>query len=139
MHIGRIGNSAGRADLDAGIRSGIEFIETSLAAGIPEDRSELSIPGAYAIVSTYETAPVRPFETHARHIDIHAVLAGEEEILHADRNVLRPLGEYNAESDSQFWAGTGEIIRMGVGTYAVFWPQDAHAAGISADDRWGET
>lgn len=67
-------------------------------------------------------------EIHERFIDIQLVLAGVETMgWLAKSSCQRPAGVYNPEGDIQFFDDRpGSWIAVRPGTFAVFFPEDAH-------------
>lgn len=72
-------------------------------------------------------------ETHDAFIDIQIPLSGTEVIGYTPRAEL-PETPYDAEDDISFYEGNAAtylVVRPGM--FAIFFPQDAHAPGISPD------
>lgn len=84
----------------------------------------------FAAVSEYETKPEADcrFETHVKYADIQIVLGGSEEIGVAPAESLVAATEYDAVRDVRFYQPAIPPVRLTMqsGTFAVFFPQDAH-------------
>ena len=72
-------------------------------------------------------------ETHNRFIDIQIPLSGVEVMGYTPREDL-PEAEYNADKDISFYHGLAEsYIPVKPGMFVIFFPQDAHAPGVTPD------
>ena len=87
------------------------------------------------IVNIAQTSPKvkedAKLETHNKYIDIQIPLSGNEIMGYTPGNAL-PLAEYNAEKDITFFEGLAEsYFTVKPGMFAIFFPQDGHAPGIT--------
>ena len=72
-------------------------------------------------------------ETHNQFIDIQIPLSGVEVMGYTPRTDL-PEEEYNAEKDITFYKGLAkDYLTITPGMFAIFFPQDGHAPGITPD------
>ena len=72
-------------------------------------------------------------ETHNRFIDIQIPLSGVEVMGYTPREDL-PEAECNADKDISFYHGLAEsFIPVKPGMFVIFFPQDAHAPGVTPD------
>lgn len=70
-------------------------------------------------------------ETHRDFIDIQIPLSGTEVMGYTPAADL-PAAEYNAEKDITFFEGLAEsYVDVKPGMFAIFFPQDGHAPGIT--------
>ncbi len=70
-------------------------------------------------------------ETHRDFIDIQIPLSGTEVMGYTPAADL-PKAEYNAEKDITFFEGLAEsYIPVKPGMFAIFFPQDGHAPGVT--------
>ena len=68
-----------------------------------------------------------------RFIDIQIPLSGVEVMGYTPREDL-PEAEYNADKDISFYHGLAEsYIPVKPGMFVIFFPQDAHAPGVTPD------
>ncbi|MHB8088995.1 MAG: YhcH/YjgK/YiaL family protein, partial [Anaerolineaceae bacterium] len=70
------------------------------------------------------------WEAHRRYLDVQYMLSGCERIDFALLHTMK-LGEYNAEKDFQAMSGSGSTLNLVEGSFAVFFPQDAHMPGLA--------
>jgi YhcH/YjgK/YiaL family protein len=103
-----------------------------LAAGQTE-RVELA-GGAFALLQAYLTKPRGEgrWETHRAHIDIQAVIAGEELMEIADRGRLTLDEDLMPAKDVIFYRAfdQGSVLRFGPGYVGVYFPVDGHMGGL---------
>jgi biofilm protein TabA len=73
-------------------------------------------------------------ETHEKYIDIQLVLEGTDNMGWKPKtSCIKPSGEYNRETDVQFFADDPDTwIITKSGTFAIFFPEDAHIPLISS-------
>lgn len=72
-------------------------------------------------------------ETHNQFIDIQIPLSGVEVMGYTPRTDL-PEEEYNAEKDITFYKGLAkDYLTITPGMFAIFFPQDGHAPGVTSD------
>ncbi len=96
---------------------------------LPAGRYELG-NGHYMNVDEVETEPIeqRRYEAHQDYADIQIVIMGRECIGYAPLALMERMVEANPEKDVYFYeySGQGMMIPMQRGTFAVFYPADAH-------------
>ena len=72
-------------------------------------------------------------ETHAHTIDIHFVIEGAEAIELGSRDELTPLGDYDAQKDTQFYVRPPKCahrIENRAWNFLVIMPNEAHMAAL---------
>lgn len=91
------------------------------------------MPDGRLFINVQEYAPhlydEEKVEYHKNYIDIQLLLLGEEEIVYTSREGLEEVTPYNAENDCGFDrlpAGKGTALKMKVGDFAVFFPDEGH-------------
>jgi biofilm protein TabA len=101
-------------------------------AEIADGKYQLDSDGLYYIVQRYKTAPLLDkIEAHRKYIDIQLIAKGNERIGYADRDGLTQAVEYSDEKDIEFFLAPKDItfLNMSQGSFAIFWPHDAHMPG----------
>ncbi|MBF0291783.1 MAG: YhcH/YjgK/YiaL family protein [Nitrospinae bacterium] len=118
----------------ARLEPGFAFLR-GMSPELADGKYEIS-EGAYAMVSTYQTAsPVeKKFEAHRKYIDLQYVVAGEEIAHVTDVSSLATAEEYDETRDVAFFHDpvSHETIVLRSGSFAVFHPEDAHRPGMTA-------
>lgn len=72
-------------------------------------------------------------ETHIKYIDIQLIISGTDTMgWRPKSSCKRPSGEYDQETDLQFFADQPDAwLATNPGTFAIFFPEDAHMPLIS--------
>ncbi len=96
---------------------------------------KIKLQGDDLVVNVNQTSPKvkedAKLETHNKFIDIQIPLSGDEVMGYTPGNDL-PEAEYNAEKDVTFFEGLSEsYFAVKPGMFAIFFPQDGHAPGIT--------
>lgn len=133
MVIDRLENLAAYAALHPLFAQAIDFLQqhdlTTLEVGknvLVEGRLMVNV--AQTKAKTREEAKL---ETHRDFIDIQIPLSDVEEMGYTPTAHL-PEQAYNAEKDITFYPGLAEsYIEVKPGMFAIFFPQDGHAPGIT--------
>ena len=88
--------------------------------------------GVYYMIQEYETKPESEgtFEAHRKFIDVQYILEGSERHDYAALDNLKQKGSYNEEKDVVFYEGSGISLLLEKGTFAVYFPQDAHMPNL---------
>jgi YhcH/YjgK/YiaL family protein len=72
---------------------------------------------------------------HRRDIDVQYILSGQEVIHWAPTEELLPAGEYSEENDTMFFEAEGRArLHLTPGTFALFYPEDAHKPNCARDE-----
>ena len=115
----------------------IDFIKSHDLLAMEIDKTELK--GSDLVVNIAQTTPKTKeqakLETHNAFIDIQIPLSGIEVMGYtAAKDCIPADAPYNAEKDITFFDGQADsYIPVKPGMFAIFFPQDGHAPGISPD------
>lgn len=115
----------------------VEFIKSHNLQSMEVGKTELK--GQDLVVNIAQTTPKTKeqakLETHNAFIDIQIPLSGTEVMGYtAGKDCIPADAPYNAEKDITFFEGLAEsYIAVKPGMFAIFFPQDGHAPGISPD------
>ncbi len=104
-------------------------------AGEPYDASSIKSVGKQdTMTSPQEEAKL---EHHRKHIDIHYVIHGSENVLVNYSRKLERLSEYSEEKDFELFAVDGKerIVRLCEGDFLVLYPGESHAAKVAVDNQ----
>ncbi len=125
------------ASLNPLFAQAIEFLKSNDLQAMEIGKTELQ--GKDLVVNIQQTAPKSKeqarLETHNLFIDIQIPLSGTEVMGYTPTNACLPADAvYNAEKDITFFEGAAEsYIALHPGMFAIFFPQDGHAPGITPD------
>lgn len=130
-------NSGLYESLIPGMREGIEYIRKFLQNPVPDGKYQIDGDDVYALVQTFDPLSVdeAKWEAHKRYLDIQFLVSGQELMYYEHVDRLTPTTPYIEETDKINFAGDGGIaLNMWPGTYAIFFPEDAHKPKCG----WGE-
>ncbi len=109
----------------------LEFLSSQDLMTVPSGKIDIDGANLYAIVSAQpgRWPSEARLETHRNYIDIHYLLAGKETMGWRAADECREVErEYNPERDIAFFTDEPALwLTMHPGTFAVFFPWDAHA------------
>ena len=113
----------------------IEFLKSNNLSEMEVGKTELK--GADLVVNVAQTSPKTKeqakLETHNKFIDIQIPLSGVEVMGYtAGADCKAADAAYNAEKDITFFDGLADsYIAVKPGMFAIFFPEDGHAPGIT--------
>ena len=91
--------------------------------------------GVFALEQVYQTKPRADgrWETHRAHIDVQALIAGEEFMEVADRAKLTLHEDLTPGQDVIFYRSfdRGCVLRFGAGDIGVYFPSDGHMGSLA--------
>jgi biofilm protein TabA len=122
--------------LHKGFAKAFEFLSRHDLKELAVGRHEIDGDCVYGIVAREagHRKEDEQLETHERYIDIQMVLSGIDEMGWKPKSLCRrPAGEYNPTSDFQVFADEPDAwVTVKSGTFAIFFPEDAHMPLISS-------
>ena len=131
MILDRLENAKLYLALNPGFAAAFDFLRRADLASLPAGRHEIDGARVYALV---EAKPGRghsgaKMEVHRKYIDIQFSIAGTDEIgWKAARLCRQKQGEFDPEKDRAFFNDPADAwIPLPPGTFAIFFPEDAHA------------
>lgn len=122
--------------LDPRFQRGLKALQEFTTASVIDQRIDLLPDGALFVrVQRCDTKPAneRQFESHRRYADIQYLISGGEVMLWHPTDRLVVTLPYQPERDLALYAMTEPAMRLQVspGQFAIFFPTDGHAPGIS--------
>jgi YhcH/YjgK/YiaL family protein len=136
MIVDRLANAANYCDMHAAFEQAFAFLRRADLADLPDGRHEIDGDRLFCLISR---GPGRrrdeaPLEAHRRYIDIQYVIDG------ADEMGWKPTAAcavssvpYDPEKDIDFFKDAPDRwIVVPAGSFAVFFPRDAHAPLVGA-------
>ena len=117
------------------LAKGLKLLRTTDFSAMEAGKYEVDGTELYYMLQSYQSKEQndRP-EAHRRYIDIQYIVEGEEQIGVGALSGMTEEVSANPEGDIWFYHGPVTNIKMEKGSFAVFFPQDAHAPGIAAGD-----
>jgi YhcH/YjgK/YiaL family protein len=119
------------SNLTPRLKIAFDYLPSTVLASLPVGRIDLDGDHVYAMVQEYTTKPLADgkWESHRRYLDVQYMIRGCERIDFALLKTMK-LGEYIAEKDFQAMSGIGHSLNLVEGSFAIFFPQDAHKPGL---------
>ncbi len=123
------------ASLNPLFQEAVDFLTSTDLSTLEVGKIELK--GKDLVVNVSQTSPKTKeqvkLETHNEFIDIQIPLSGEEVMGYtAGKECLPADAPYHAEKDITFFEGLAQdYITVKPGMFAIFFPQDGHAPGIT--------
>ncbi|MFH0726784.1 MAG: YhcH/YjgK/YiaL family protein [Pseudomonadota bacterium] len=121
--------------LNKGFAKAMAFLSRQDLKELPAGKYEIDADRVYAMISRDHGREKKDslLETHEKHIDIQLVLAGTDEMGWKPKfSCKRPSGEYDPETDLQFFDDEPDAwLSTKSGSFAIFFPEDAHLPMIS--------
>lgn len=105
-------------------------------ARLPDGRLEIDGDAIYAMVirGPGKAPDEALLETHDRHLDVHYVIAGEDQVGWKARTRLSTPAVRTGE-DVAFYAEEPDVVTpLGPGDFAIHFPEDAHRPMVSPGD-----
>lgn len=136
MIVDRLENLKKYVSLNPLFAQAMDFLEKTDLNTLEVGKIELK--GKDLVVNVAQTAPKTKeeakLETHNEFIDIQIPLSGTEIMGYtAAKDCLPANTPYNTEKDLTFFEGLAEdYIVVKPGMFAIFFPQDGHAPGITS-------
>jgi biofilm protein TabA len=131
----RIENALVYYGLGPGIKAALDYLATIDLESLKPGKHELP-NGAYVMVADYQTKPAseKRWEAHRKYIDLQYVVSGVERMGYADISAMASPGDYDEANDITRPEGDGDFLTATAGTFAIFYPWDAHLPGVVAGE-----
>lgn len=132
-------NSLPYDSLGANFAASFQFLRGTDPAALPLGRTDIAgVDGADAFALVQENA-LRPpergrWESHRKYADIQYVVSGVERMGVGPIELFDILTPYNEIKDATFHtapAGTGSVVTVNAGEFAIFLPEDVHMPLLS--------
>lgn len=114
------------------IADGIECLSNTDFTKIETGIYHIQGQDLFYIVSEYETRAQSDMvlESHKKYIDIHSVIVGSEKIAYTPFTDQMVVKKYDKEDDYALYKGDSSLIKMNLGMFSIFFPNDLHMSGI---------
>jgi YhcH/YjgK/YiaL family protein len=113
-----------------------KFLQDSDISKMAPGKYEIDGSHVYALVQQYDSKPLieGKWEAHRKYTDIQYVAEGAEQIGYANIHEVDAASEYDSEGDYLLLQGHGSMIPLNAGSFAIFWPEDAHMPCIALNE-----
>ncbi len=134
MVVDRIHNAHLYRGLGARIAEALALIEREDFRSQEVGKHEVKGASLYYLVQRYTTKPLEQaaWESHRKYLDLQYVVEGTERMGWAPLSTLTATQAYDPDKDAARYAGQGELITGGPGTFYLLWPDDGHMPGVAA-------
>jgi biofilm protein TabA len=136
MILDTLENAKRYAGMNNGFAKAFEFLSRPDLKELAVGKHEIDGDRIYAIVAQGmgHRKGDEQLEIHERYVDIQMILEGTDEMGWKPRVSCRqPSAEYNPASDYQIFADEPDAwVAVKSGSFAIFFPEDAHMAMISS-------
>ncbi len=109
-------------------KKAFDFIVKGTEEDIAVGKYEIDGDDVYASVSEYETKTEGNYEGHKKYIDVQYILSGHEEIYWKNIKDCTLIKDHTPEKDVMVLTAENPVVLdMPAGTFAILYPDDAHA------------
>jgi YhcH/YjgK/YiaL family protein len=110
----------------------LDFLLNTDFSQIEPGRYELDGEDIYYLIQEYQSKQpeAAKWESHKRYIDIQYIVSGTEQMGYAPIHEMELVQDALEVKDCLYYAGEGSMILAKAGTFAVFFPEDAHRPGV---------
>ncbi|KIL41457.1 hypothetical protein SD70_07430 [Gordoniibacillus kamchatkensis] len=128
MIIDHIKNASLYAAMHSGFASAFDFIANNELAAMQPGKYEINGSDLFLLLQNYCTRPLEQgfWEAHRSYIDIQYMLEGTERMGYAHADHLTVTEDHLDEKDYKVLVGNGDFVTVGKGSFAIFYPDDAH-------------
>lgn len=129
MIVDKLENAGRYASRGDDLAKGFEFILRVSLDELPVGRYSIDGDRIVGLVQSYTTERFKEdnWETHDRHLDLHAVIAGEEAIHWTSPMRLAPVGDYDSVDDTRMHrSDCGAALQLASGWFVVFHAGEPH-------------
>ena len=136
MILDQLSNAGLYRSVHARFGRAFDYLASTALTDLPSGKQTIQGDELFALVNDYSTQPQEKcrFEAHRRYIDIQLMVRGSERIGVADLGAMKDDEQYVTERDVAFFHGQGDLITLREGTFAIFFPHDAHQPGITVSE-----
>ena len=122
------------SDINAKIKKALEFLKKGDFELTKPGNYDLE-DGVYYMVQEIQTRPEEGalYEAHLKYIDIQFVVSGNEVQGYAPLSSMKIKDAYDQEKDIAFYNGEGSLFRLVPGSFAIYFPNDAHKPNLCDD------
>jgi YhcH/YjgK/YiaL family protein len=138
MIIDKLENSSKYFGMNPNFNKAFTFLLQSDLKKMESGKYEIDGDKVYAAASSKhgKDKDEAKLEIHKKYIDIQYLIEGSEAMgWKYTKDCVKPIGEFNSEKDILFYDDKPEVwFNLVPGTFAIFFPDDAHAPMISNEN-----
>lgn len=136
MILDQLQNAASYASLHPRLKQAFDFLNSVHLDQLQPGQIEVDGKDLYVLVQQYQPKSVEEgkWEAHRIYFDVQYLHTGCERIDYAPLDTMKT-GQYDPVKDYLPMTGSGQPLILTPGTFAVFFPQDAHKPGLIAKNQ----
>lgn len=138
MIIDKLENSSKYFGMNPNFHKAFSFLQNNDLTKMEASKYEIDGDKVYAAITSKEgkRKDEAKLEIHKKYIDIQYLIDGSEAMgWKYTKDCKIAIGEFNAEKDILFYEDAPEVwFNLVPGTFAIFFPDDAHAPMISNEN-----
>jgi YhcH/YjgK/YiaL family protein len=136
MIIDQLGNANLYVHINNRLAVALRYLQSMDLSAFENGTYEIEDREIYYSVNEYNTKSINEakWEAHQKYADIHYIISGAEKMGFSHFEALEVSENYNPEKDVTFLKGTGDYITLKPGSFAIFFPHDAHQPGVAVSD-----
>lgn len=133
MIVDQLDNAASYAGIHAKLEAALNYLQSHPLIDWEPGRYEIEGSDMFLLLQQYETREVEDsfWEAHRNYIDVQYMLQGSENMGFAHVNRLEVKKPYDSTKDFVVLEGEGNTVTVHEGSFAIFYPQDAHMPCLS--------
>lgn len=136
MILDSIENAEFYQGLNPKIKKAFDFLKNTDLKSLDAGKYFIEEPDVYAIVQGYTTkeAGTADLEAHRKFTDLQFVVEGRELMGYANLADTSEKAEYDCDKDLIFLNGKANFFIAEAGTFAIFFPTDAHMPSMCVNE-----
>jgi YhcH/YjgK/YiaL family protein len=129
-------NAALYRGLSRPLVAALEYLRATDPAALPIGKTVIDGERLFALTQEYAPKPAAllKYEAHRRYWDVQYVVSGIERMGWNTLARMTVSEAYDAERDVAFFRGSGDLVRVPAGTFAIFGPSDVHMPGVAVEE-----
>jgi len=133
MIIDQLDNAAIYAGLQVKLKAALNYLQSNPLNDWEPGRYDIDGSDMFLLLQQYETREAEDsfWEAHQNYIDVQYMLQGSENMGFAHANRLTVKKPYDPVKDFVVLEGEGDTVTVHEGSFAIFYPQDAHMPCLS--------
>ncbi len=134
MIIDKLSNANTYTYISEGIKKAFDYLKQEDLVSKEVGKYEIDGDNLFVLIQEYDPKKEEEgkCEAHKKYIDIQYIISGVEKMGYAPVGGMEVIDPYNDVKDRFFVKWDGEFKTYTEGTFAIFFPQDAHMPGIEA-------
>ncbi len=136
MIIDNIQNASLYFGMSERIKAALQYLQQNDFDNMDVGTYEIDGLNIYTMIQKYKGKPIEKgvWEAHKKYIDLQYIYKGTEKLGYAFTEDLTVKVHYEEDRDRAYLEGNGSFLLAKQGTFAVFFPEDAHMPCLIADD-----